>query len=501
MLATIDRADEIASSTKLRDFMVHTFPIVDKSTKFQDSWFYGVVCEYAQAFIDGEIKRLLSIQPPGTYKSGLWSVCVPAYAWLKYPWMKFIVASNEKTLVTELSEKSQTIIKSDWYKSAFRPPWAMKTNIDALTFFANSETGARRGVSTGASIVGKKAHRIIVDDLHDAKKVHSVKVRKNDKEWFRKALYDRVTNFKEGGIAVVGHRTHKDDIQSELMAEGWETLHIPERWEEQHRRPYIYGGYATDPRQEGEYLRPESFGPNEERATRLNDEYKWQTSHQGDPKTAQGTMFPPDKWRPIIMPEIGTKAIRFWDTAASITEGSSWTCGVLIGRQPSGRFCVIDVKRVRARPFERDSLIESTCWEDQQIPGVDVETCMEHPGGSGGVQAAEILLQRLTRFVFRIISVSSKGSKLYRAGPVSSQQTGGNFDIVVDGGSWQKGYKERMEIVHDSTEQDDMDATSGAYNELVQGTFGDGVPVTGESLNDNIDTDRERQIHDGYLDG
>lgn len=459
--------------------MMAAFPVVDRSTRFQDSWLYGVVCDHIAAFLRGELKRIVAVQPPGTYKSGAWSVTIPAYAWLHAPWMRFICGSNETTLVTELSRKSRDIVESNWYRTLFNPPWKLRADQNTQQFFTNTIGGTRQGVSTNGSVIGKKAHRIIVDDIHDAKKVKSPVIRKSDKEWFYTSLFDRMIDMSESCIAVVGHRVDTDDLAGELIKAGWPVLHMPEVWQEEYRQFYpVRNKYATDPRKEGEYLRP-SVGPAQEADIRSQGNQVWETKYQGAPKTREGSLFPKESVRMIRAIPVGTVAVRFWDTAATKNQSSSFTSGTCIGRTPEGRFIVINNTRGRLRPGERNELILTTAHLDQHLPGCTVnETVIEHPGGSGGVEAAEILVQKLAGFNVAIQPTAGQGSKLYRAGPFSAQWTAGNVDILDDDSKWQAGYLDRMESIHNSTEQDDMDSSSGAFNRLVNSQQSGAMPET-----------------------
>lgn len=446
---------------------------------------YGAVCDHAAAFLRGDLTRIVVIHPPNTYKSGVWSFNLPPYAWLHCPWMKFICVSNGTTLVTELSRKSRDVVESEWYRQTFNPSWRLRDDQNTQQFFTNTLGGHRQGISTGAPVIGKKANRIVVDDLHDADKVKSPKQRKSDKDWFYRGLMDRLIDEDKDCIAVVGHRVDSDDIAGECIDAGWPVLHIPEVWQEHFRKlypayPYQGGRYKSDPRQEGDYLRP-SIGPKQEEDIRSRGNGIWATKYQGMPESAEGSMFPTEKVNRLREIPIGTVCVRFWDTAASIKEGSSWTCGVLIGQQPNGRFLVVDVQRKRLKFDDRDNLILNKAFDDKATRTIHMQsTAIEHPGGSGGVQAAELLVRKLKGFVVKIKPVSGTGSKLYRAGPFSSQWLGGNVDVIED--VWTKGYLARMENVHNSTEQDDMDASSGAFNDLVSESLeSDEMPLVADT--------------------
>jgi phage terminase large subunit-like protein len=472
-LAALDNADSEGARKSFRQFIRRSFGVVDKSTKWRDDWYYAPICELAEAVARGQCLRAIAIHPPGTYKSGVWSVSLPAWRWIECPEQRFICASNELDLVIEQSVKSRDIVQSIWYQQSFRPSWRLRDDQKAKRFYQNTATGFRRGVSVGSTIGGKKGHTLIADDVHDYVKAQSPVIRKKDKDWFRGGLYDRMMNFQTSSIVVVGHRVGEDDIFAELMSEGgWEVLHIPERWEERYRKTYPVSvtTYRTDPRtEEGAYLRS-SFGPAEEKQVRETQGVAvWDGKYQGNPVESKDSPFPPEKLRVIPAVPVGTVAVRYWDTAATTEDenpGASPSAGVLIGRQPSGRFVIIDVRRGWWNPTDRNAHMLSAAYDDKRIPGCSVtDIYIEHPGGSGGKEAAQIMVRELAGFSVHVDSVSGKGAKMFRAGPLSAQWMAGNIDIVD--GDWNKGYKDRMKLSHRRTEKDDMDATAGGFNKLV----------------------------------
>lgn len=480
-ITALDSADREECTRSYHLFSKRAFRrVVDKSRPFQDAWFYPVMGEYAQALVCQQIRRLICITPPGCYKSGFWSVGLPAWTWLTQPWHRFLIANNERTLVTELSNKGRDIVKSEWYQHTFMPTWALRDDQDTKQYYENTEGGARRGVSTGSIVGGKKGHTVIVDDLHDAFTVHSDVVRQSDKSWARETLFDRIIDFATGGIAIIGHRTHPDDIQSEYLHDPeWEVLHLPERFEERLRKTFCVRlpglKVHTDPRQEGEYLRPDRFGTKqEEEVKKVSGIVAWDTKHQGVARAREGSLFPREKWRIVPVAPVGTEAIRFWDTAARTTPGASATASVLIGRTPDKRYIVLDRIAKRMVPKDRNELMLSVARLDRRIPGVTViATWIEHPGGSGGVEAGENMVSMLAGFNVLIQTTSGSGSKEFRAGPFSAQQAAGNVDLLE--ADWNKAYIDRMEAAHMSSEKDDMDASSGAFIKLTKGGEGGDV--------------------------
>jgi len=450
---------------KFRPFLAAAFPTLEKNPqiKFEDSFYFGAVAEHAEAFLSGQLRRLVVTLPTGTYKSRVWSVSTVAWEWVHNPFTRFLVGTNDGKLGWELSDLTRDLVKSEWFRTLFNPDWVIRPDVDAKNLFANNFGGQRQMVSTGSPVVGKKAHRLILDDVHDADSVFSSTVRASDKAWFRNSFWDRQVNFKTSCIVVVNHRTHPQDLASELIHEGWDELRLVERMEERYRKTFPLGG--TDPRNEGEYLRPSRFGPAEEAAVKAISNLAWTAKHQQNPEVSEGTMFPSAKVKTIPHAPAGTRFVRAWDTAASDTETASNTSGVAVGRTPTGRTVIMDVRRGRWLYGERNEQMLDCARQDSFRSGVDnLGIWIENPGGSGGKVDAGYMVRELAGYTVNIATVSGKGNKVKKAGPLSSQWCAGNVDIVK--GDWNKAYLERMEAFPGTHDKDDTDASAIGFNEL-----------------------------------
>jgi predicted phage terminase large subunit-like protein len=463
-----------------REFLKQSFPVVkrNRDARLDDDWYFGPLAEHAEAFLAGELKRLVVTTPPGTYKSRSLLVALIAWQWLRKPGERFLAGTNDYDLGLELSRDTRHLIESPWYQG-FGPDFRIEEK-DAQELFTNTRGGQRQVVSVGSTVTGKKATKLLLDDAHDARQVHSPTERNSVIRWFWDAFFDRVDNFVTDGILVVGHRLVRDDLEGDLIARGWPELSFMERMETAYRKTWPLGG--LDPRQEGEYLRPARFGPQQEAEAKQTSEANWQGKHQQRPVSVEGTMFPKESL-PESVPtwKAGTTAVRFWDTAASTKATASHTSGVLIGRDPAGRFPIINVKRGRWDWSRRDTEILKTAQEDAGRSGMTVaHIVIEHPGGSGGLQAYQILAQRLAGFSVSVQPTSSEGNKVVRAGPLSTQWKAGNVYVVSDG-TWDvAGFLDRMEAFPGLTDKDDTDAAGGGFNYLAAGNVAAGVePGTG----------------------
>lgn len=159
---------------------------------------------------------------------------------------------------------------------------------------------------------------------------------------------------------------------------------------------------------------------------------------------------------------------RFWDRAGTEeSEGGDpdYTCGVLMARSGS-MFWVVDRLKERWSPGKVETLIEQTAAMDCTTWGMGVLTVVAQDPGQAGKDQAQHTISAMQEY--RVGARRETGSKLVRFGPFSSQAEHGN--VRVCRGAWNEDYFQTLEAfdgagkVHD----DDADATSGAYKELLR---------------------------------
>lgn len=178
----------------------------------------------------------------------------------------------------------------------------------------------------------------------------------------------------------------------------------------------------------------------------------------------EGRLFKREWFRVVDPHEVpaSLKMVRFWDNAATEQKAGTdpdWTAGAKVGRNGTGAFYVLDVRRVRDRPQGVERLITQTAAED----GKATEVWMEQEPGSSGVTVIDYYRRTLAGYAFH--GLRSTGSKAERAAPVSSQAEGGN--IVLVRGAWNGPFLDEVcsfptEGLHD----DQVDALSGAVERL-----------------------------------
>lgn len=101
--------------------------------------------------------------PPGSTKSTIITVMLPAWAWTNDPTLRVISASYSGDLSQDHAVKSRDIIQSDKYKQYF-PEIELRVDQNNKNNYKNTLNGERYATSVGGTIMGIHAHLIIVDD-------------------------------------------------------------------------------------------------------------------------------------------------------------------------------------------------------------------------------------------------------------------------------------------------------------------------------------------------
>jgi predicted phage terminase large subunit-like protein len=157
------------------------------------------------------------------------------------------------------------------------------------------------------------------------------------------------------------------------------------------------------------------------------------------------------------------RVVRFWDKAATEATGSndpSWTVGVKMACLTNGKYAVLHVERFRGTPGTVDKRMRAIATQD----GHEVMQAFFQDPAQAGVVDKDHTKRVLTGYP--TISYKVTKSKIQMAGPVSAQAEGGN--IVIVNGPWVDDYLNELEGFPDIKANDQVDATSGAYQMLLR---------------------------------
>ena len=185
--------------------------------------------------------------------------------------------------------------------------------------------------------------------------------------------------------------------------------------------------------------------------------------------TGAGQYFDTDDL-PLIEEEVTGRMVRAWDTAGSVKEHADYTAGVLMVHDHSTQRTQIQhVKRQRIAA----STLEAHILAQAKIDGPKVTVIVETEPASQATAWTDALRNTLRREGFRCRTVkvqTDKGKRVYRLAQ-SAQQ--GNVSLLQSKhrkskSRWHAAYRHELVEFPNGVHDDQVDASSLAYNALVR---------------------------------
>jgi predicted phage terminase large subunit-like protein len=366
------------------------------------------------------------------------------------------LTSYNATYAAEWGRKSRNLLESHGSRFGVK--------IDAASHAADrwnidGHDGGMVTAGAGGTITGRGADLLICDDpIKNAEEAHSKLVRDQVWDWWTSTAYTRLE--PNGAAIVIQTRWHQDDLcgrilkQAEDGGEQWRILKLP--------------AIGSD----GAALWPERYSTDDlKRIKSTIGSYYFSALYQQEPIPDGGEFIQRD-WLPIVDEyPVGCRTVRYWDTANSMD--GDWTVGVLMG-ESAGIYYVIDAARMQCSWKQRNDIIRQTAE-------LDATKCRNHQlwveaqrGDSGG-QVADIFTREFAKFGLRMDRPNQ--DKMTRARPWQAQCEAGNVKLVR--GKWNSAYIDVVVSFPHGEHDDDVDASSGAFNKLALSgnSGGGGMPV------------------------
>lgn len=433
---------------------------------------HRLLCEKLDAVERGELKRLMVFMPPRHGKSELTSKRFPAWFMGRNPQKQIITASYGATLAQGFGRDVRNIVGSPEFAALF-PGVGVASDSSARDNWHTNKGGIYTAMGVGGGLTGKGAHVALIDDpVKDRQDAESPVIREATWDWYRSVLRTRL--MPGGAIVLVLTRWHPDDLAGRLLdemengtGERWEVLSLPAICDAE-----------PDPigRDIGDALWPDVFPVSElHQIEKSVGPREWSALYQQHPTPGDGVLFKTDMISIVDAPPASGVVFRRWDLAATKQIGTrdpDWTAGVKMLRTYEGRYCILDIVRLRGTPDEVEAVITATASRDgQQVPIV-----LPQDPGQAGVAQVQYLTRRLAGY--RVESVRETGDKATRAAPFASQVNAGNVSLVR--APWNRAFLEEAAQFPAGTHDDQIDAASGAFDMLVQSMSR--RPLTDEEL-------------------
>lgn len=424
------------------------------------NWHIKYLCDEIQEALErvfrGEdsLNDLLVNIAPGTSKSTLFSVMLTPWAWTRMPHFRMIGASYTDALALDLSGKSRQIVESPLYQRTF-PEIRLSKDTNSKSHWQNTRGGDRYAVAVGGSVTGMHAHGIVIDDPIDPKGVRSKADLETANIWCKETISSRKVNKDLTPTFVVMQRLHQNDPSELYIARGVRHICVPGE-----DTPKIHPPELRDKYQNGLF---DPIRLSRSILSRMQMELG-QFGYSGqilqDPIPLGGGMFKPEKMNEVeyaLGAEQFKRIVRYWDKSAT-KGGGDYSVGVKMGLHKDGSYWILDIVRGQWSTDERERKIVETAARD----GKSVRIGMEREPGSSGIDSVKDSIKRLSGYIVTANPVS--GKKEIRADTFSVQVNAGNVYIVK--GAYVKPYFEELAFFPNGKNDDQVDASSGAFQML-----------------------------------
>lgn len=160
-------------------------------------------------------------------------------------------------------------------------------------------------------------------------------------------------------------------------------------------------------------------------------------------------------------PSYGVRWCRFWDLAASGADGD-YLVGALVGiNDDTGTVYIGDIIREQRQAAEVEDVLRATAEADTSDVMIRIE---QEPGSSGKLVVASYVA-KFQGFDIKGVPAAGSGSKVTRYKPLAAQAMAGNVRLVE--APWNNDFMDEIMSVPTSSHDDQADAVSSAYLELV----------------------------------
>lgn len=452
-----------AKCTSLHEFIKQAWHVLLPETHYAEGWHIKLLCAHLEAITRGKMlaqgldNRLLANVPPGSMKSLLVMVFWPAWEWgpCGMVHLQYIATSYRHDYCVRDSLRFRKLVMSDWFQRL----WPVTlTKINEMKI--ENERGGFRETVPFTSLLGGRADRLLIDDPHSIEGTESEPDRERAIRQFRETAVLRLNDPKTSAIVIIMQRLHLRDLSGVIEELQLPYVHVmlPMRFEPERACETPFG---RDPRKtDGELLFPERFPSSVvDRDEKAMTAYAIASQFQQRPAPRGGLIFK-RHWFALVPAAPGEcRRVRGWDLAASQTETSAYTVGLLLAFDAKLRHYYVE-HVVRERVTNPEMLITRIAASD----GKNVEISLpQDPGAAGKIQARS-LAAALSGYKVRVSPES--GDKVQRATPVAAQAEIGNMSIVQ--GPWNEAFLNELETFP-SGYQDQVDALSRAFAHFIGG--------------------------------
>jgi len=171
-------------------------------------------------------QKIIVTMPPRHGKSEMASKYFPAWALMKYPEIKIILASYEAEFAASWGRRIRELINEyGCYLSA-----ELRQDSRAANRFALNNDSELITAGAGGAITGRGAHLLIIDDpIKNYEQAYSKTYRDKTFEWFNTTAFTRLE--PNGSVILIQTRWHNDDLAGRILQNDinneWVNINFP----------------------------------------------------------------------------------------------------------------------------------------------------------------------------------------------------------------------------------------------------------------------------------
>lgn len=230
------KKEKLECENSYREFVKSAWRILEPGEKLTWNWCYDYLCDEVQT----QIERIAAREPkkynlgvnipPRSLKSMIFTRMPAAWAWIKYPSMRFVRSSYAEQLAIEHAVETRTIIESPWYQRNWGSRFKLKWDQNNKSHFRTSFNGAVITTSTGAKVTGRGGNIVSHDDPISPEQAESEVELKKHLRFHRRTMISRLNNDLVDMFWVIMQRVHMQDLTGWLMeneGEKWKFICLP----------------------------------------------------------------------------------------------------------------------------------------------------------------------------------------------------------------------------------------------------------------------------------
>jgi phage terminase large subunit-like protein len=353
------------------------------------------IAEALEAVEQGQITRLMLWEPPRHGKSMLCSEHFPPWFLGRNPSGSIICASYGQDLADDFGRRVRNQMVDPLYNRVF-PECTVAYDSASVSRISTEQFGNYYAVGIGSGVVGRGANVLLVDDpVKDREAADSVIVRKNVKNWYQSAAYQRL--MPGGAIVIMQTRWHEDDLSGWLLRE-----HASEGWVIIKRAVEPDGKIMVAPW-------PEQFSIEDlKRIKKAIGAREWQAQYNQTPTLEGGGVFMRSMMRyysgtPLSAAR-GTNRYILVDPAGEDRPGNDYTTMWVIGLGQDNNARVLDIVRDRIELPDRAKTLMRLHRKWRPL-----QTRYERVGMQGDVQHLKEV-QKRENYFFDVTEVGNSGA-------------------------------------------------------------------------------------------